>query len=242
MRQATRPTMPRRAAARACSLALGLAWGLLAGGPALADPPLVSETADAPEAGECMLEAASDRARARGQPSVTVHELHGACGVGLRTELGWRLTYERAGQTTHRLGVDGKTQLAETEDGSTRFALAYGVAADRAAGDRWRHGGLRVTGVATRALARQLLGHVNLGWLRTENPRLNHAAWSLGMEGEGVLHWAADLYGDDRSRPWASGGVVWALHEQLGASLAYAQQFDTPRLRQWTLALRFAFR
>lgn len=242
MDRAARPPMTLRSAGRARCLALGLAWGLLAVGPAQADAPLVSETADVPDAGDCMLETASDRVRARGQPGITVHELHGSCGIGLRTELGWRLTRERAGRATHRLGVDGKTQLAETGDGGTRFALAYGVAADRAAGDRWRHGGLRVTGVATRALARQLLGHVNLGWLRTENPRLNHAAWSLGVEGEGALHWAADLYGDDRARPWASGGLVWALHEQLGASLAYAQQFDTPRLRQWTVALRFAFR
>jgi len=222
--------------------ALALLLAAVAGTPARADPPLVSETADVAAAGECMLEVAADRLRARGRAPGSVQEVHGACGAGRRTELGLRLTRERAHPASWRLGADGKTRLGETEDGSTRFALAYAVAADRADGDRWRHGGLRVNGVATRTLARQLLAHVNLGWLRTENPRLHQATWSLGVEGEGALRWAADVYGDDRARPWLSGGVVWPLHEQLAASLAYARQFDAARQRQWTLALRAEFR
>ena len=46
---------------------------------------------------------------------------------------------------------------------------------------------------------------------------------------------------DDRSRAWVSAGLIWPLAEKLTANLAYAQQFERPRVRQWTLGFKFDF-
>lgn len=93
--------------------------------------------------------------------------------------------------------------------------------------------------MATKELTRTLLGHLNLGWVRTETDRLNSTTWSLGMEGEGGLRWAADVFGDDRKRPWVSAGLLFPLADKISANLAYAQQFEQPRARQWTLGFKF---
>ena len=55
------------------------------------------------------------------------------------------------------------------------------------------------------------------------------------------MRWAADVFGDDRSRAWVSAGLIWPLAEKLTANLAYAQQFERPRLHQWTLGFKFDF-
>ena len=64
---------------------------------------------------------------------------------------------------------------------------------------------------------------------------------SIGFEGDGPVRWAADVFGDDRSRAWVSAGLIWPLAEKLTANLAYAQQFERPRVRQWTLGFKFDF-
>ena len=50
-------------------------------------------------------------------------------------------------------------------------------------------------------------------------------AENSGLTPQLLLRWAADVFGDDRSRPWVSAGLIWPLADKLTANLAYAQQF-----------------
>jgi hypothetical protein len=205
-----------------------------------ADRPLVSETADVIGAGQCQVETGLARISASAAAGATAADVLGSCGVAGHSQFGLSLGRVRqAGATDLSLGLGGKTTLKMPQDGAIGYALAYGISSEKAAGQGWRHGSTRLFGVATKELARSLLGHLNLGWLRTDSSRLNSTTWSLGMEGEGGLRWAADVYGDDRNRPWASAGLLMALTDKLSANLAYAQQFDNPRVRQWTLGFKF---
>ncbi|MES2716531.1 MAG: hypothetical protein V4795_12240 [Pseudomonadota bacterium] len=207
---------------------------------AWADRPLVSETADVIGAGSCQIETGLATLRASGSPSARVADMLGSCGIAGHSQLGISLASARqAGSTDLSVGLGGKTTLKMPQDGAIGYALAYGISSEKGSGQGWRHGSTRVFGVATKELGKALLGHLNLGWVRTENDRLNSTTWSLGMESEGGLRWAADVFGDDRARPWVSAGLLFPLADRISANLAYAQQFDQPRVRQWTLGFKF---
>lgn len=233
------PMLSVRALAALGALLLGLAFVPAA----RADRPLASETADVIDAGDCQIELGLMQARQSGMPSATGQDVFASCGTPWRTQLGLLAARARAdGERAQGLGLMGKTTLVMPEDGRTGLGIAYGVLGERLNGEGWKHGATRVTGVATRKLARQLLGHLNLGWLRTESDRLNNTVWSLGVESEGgTWGWAADIYGDDRSRPWLSGGLLVELTDGLSLNLSYAQQFESPRVRQWTLGAKIGF-
>lgn len=229
------PRPPHFPLAMALLLALGM-------GTAHADRPLVSETADAIGAGDCQLEAAVGRSRESGAASPLLLEALVSCGLGGHTQLGVTLAGARAeGSTDKLVAFGGKTTLVMPKEDTTGYALAYSIWRSNEAGEGWNQGGGRLFGVATRELGKDLLGHLNLGWLSTGRNQLNHTTWSLGIEGEGALGWAADVFGDDRSRPWASGGVILPLTDKVSANLAYAQQFETPRVHLWTLGLKIEF-
>jgi hypothetical protein len=214
----------------------------LAPGPARADRPLVSETADVIGAGDCQLETSLSRLSERGAPSSALADALVSCGLFGHTQLGVTLAGARSeGSTDMLLGLGGKTNLVPVGDGATGVALAYSIIADRRPGASWRHGGTRLYGVATRELAKGLVGHLNLGWLGTEPRGISRTTWAIGLEGDGPLRWAADAFGDDRTRPWLSGGVVLPIAGKTSANLAYAQQFGTPRQRLWTLGLKVEF-
>lgn len=207
--------------------------------PAWADRPLVSETADVIGVGQCQIETGLVRLSASGMASATAADVAGSCGIAGQSQLGISLGRARQGGVTDwSLGLGGKTTLRMPADGAIGYAVAYGITSDKLEGMGWRHGSSRVFGVATKELMQGLLGHLNLGWLRTESDRLNSTTWSLGMEGDGPLRWAADVFGDDRARPWLSAGVVLPIADRISANLAYAQQFERPRVRQWTLGFK----
>lgn len=212
---------------------------MLCSAAAWADRPLVSETADVIGPGQCQIETGLARQSSRGAPSLRMADVLGSCNVAGHHQLGISLGSARqSGATDLSLGLVGKTTLKMPEDGAIGYALAYGLTTEKASGQGWRHGGTRLFGVATQELTKNLLGHLNLGWLRTESDRSNSTTWSVGMEGEGSLRWAADVFGDDRSRPWVSGGLLFPLADKISANLAYAQQFERPRVRQWTLGFK----
>lgn len=227
------------------STCTALAWGLasLLASPTLwAARPLVSDTADSLAAGDCEWESAAFSVRQSGQPTARGLDTLVACGVGRGTQVSAGYSRLRAaGQTDQTLALVGKTNLVDAGEGGTGLAIAYSATLDKGPGTAWRHGSSRVFGVASRALAKTLLGHFNLGWIRTERDRLNATTWSFGVEGDGAVRWAADVYGDDRSRPWVSAGVIWPLAEKFNVNLAYAQGFEQPRARQVTLAFKLDF-
>ena len=140
------------------------------------------------------------------------------------------------------VGLSGKTMLVAPKPDTTGLALAYAIWRSNEAGDSWALSGGRLYGVVSHGLGKDLVGHANLGWLRTARTGLNLTTWSLGVEGEGALGWAADVFGDDRSRPWLSGGVELPLGEAVSANLSYAQQFETPCVHLWTFGFKIDFK
>lgn len=221
----------------ACALLLALG----AGG-ALADRPLVSETADVIGGDQCQVESGIARQTSSGTPSATGADVLGSCGIGGHSQLGISLAGARqAGSSASSIGLGGKSTLKMPADGAIGYAVAYGISVDKLPGQSWRHGSTRLFGVATKEFEGGLLGHLNLGWLRTEADNLNSTTWSVGVEGDGPLRWAADIFGDDRARPWVSAGIVLPVADKISANLAYAQQFERPRVRQWTLGFKIEF-
>mgnify|MGYP006910135906 CR=1 FL=1 len=212
---------------------------LLCAAAAWADRPLVSETADVIGAGQCQVETGLARISTRGLASTRAFDVLGSCGIAGHTQLGISFGSARqAGASDLSLGLGGKITLKMPEDGAIGYAVAYGLGSEKPSGRGWRHGSTRLFGVATKELTKALLGHLNLGWVRTESPRLNSTTCSVGMEGDTGLRWAADVFGDDRSRPWVSAGLLFPLADKISANLAYAQQFERPRVRQWTLGFK----
>lgn len=212
---------------------------LLAAVTAHADRPLVSETADVIGAGQCQIETGLAHASARGTPSARGFDTFGSCGIAGHTQLGVALAASRqAGATDLGLTLVGKHTLKMPEAGATGYGLAYALGMEKASGDSWRHGSTRLLGVATRELATGLLGHLNLGWERSQRDRLNSTLWSMGVESDSGLRWAADVFSDDRSRPWVSAGLLFPLADKISANLSYAQQFERTRVRQWTLGFK----
>ena len=65
--------------------------------------------------------------------------------------------------------------------------------------------------------------------------------WSLGVESTDDLALAADVYGDDRGKPWVSAGGGYTLGGGVRASLSYALQLDRPRVRVVTRGAKLAF-
>ena len=212
---------------------------LLAAGTARADRPLVSETADVIGAGQCQVETGLAHASASGIASLRSIDVFGSCGVAGHTQLGIALGSSRqAGATDLGLTLVGKHTLKMPEDGAIGYGVAYALGMEKASGGHWRHGSARLLGVATKDLAKGLLGHANLGWERTQADRLNSTLWSLGAESDSGLRWAADVSGDDRSRPWLSAGLLFPLSDKLSANASYAQQFERTRVRLWTLGFK----
>lgn len=226
-------------------LALGaLLTGLCAAPSAVADRPLTSETADVIGPGECQLEAALLRTAVRGEARLHGQELFGSCGLPWDTQLGLLLAREHGGggPRLRLLGVHGKTTLVAPDENTTGWGIAYGMTSDHLSGEGWQHGSPHITLAATRRLGAGLIGHLNLGWERAQRDHASSTAWSLGIEREGgAWGWALDLFGDDRSRPWVSGGVLLEVNAQLSLNLGYARQLDAQRAQQWTLGSKIRF-
>jgi len=234
MAEEARPGRRRlRTALGALTLASSSAW---------AGAPLVTETADVPAAGACELEAALFRATASGLPALRGLGLQGSCGIGGHSQL--ILGYERAraeGETAQSAGLSAKTTLVAPEDGRTGFGLRYGLSLDKAAGAGWRGEGLELLGVLTREIASGLLLHANLGHAYSRSARQGSTLWSLGVETTADTTLAADVFGDDRSRPWVSAGVGRKFGGGFSANASLAVNFEQPRVRQLTLGAKLEF-
>jgi hypothetical protein len=222
--------------------ALCAALMALLAAPAHADRPLVSETADAIEAGSCQVEAALARARAAGGPSL--RSLGAIFSCGLKGGHQWALAYGRdsgGGEKSQSLGLGGKSNLLPVEAGRTGLGVAYSLAALKTPGSGYRFEDSTVLGVLTRELGAGLLGHANLGWTRSRSARQSSTLWSLGVETTGDVFYAADVFGDDRNRPSLSAGAGYSFAPGFSGNVAYALQFDKPRSKQLSLGLKVVF-
>lgn len=222
--------------------ALAAACLTLAATAARSDAPLVSETADVIPDQACQVEMATGRSRASGLPATTGQDVLGSCGVAGKHQLALGYARERGeGQTAHALRAFVKTTLLAPEAGSNGYGLRYGFDANRMPGSGWRSEGLEVLGVLTRELAPSLLLHANIGHAWSRSARQGTTLWSLGVETATDTTFAADVFGDDRSRPWASAGIGTKLGRGLSVNASVAVQFESPRVTQWTLGAKIEF-
>lgn len=236
------PRLTSDRAARAGAALMLVALAALV--PAQAERPLVSETADSPASGECQVEVAILRTASSGQTRMHGQQAYASCGTPWDGQLGLLVAREHGGGEPRStlLGLHGKSTLVTPEDGLTGWGIAYGLTSDHLSGEGWQHGSTHLTLVATRRLGPGLLGHLNLGWQRAQRDHSSSTAWSMGIESDGATWgWAMDLFGDDVSRPWVSGGLLLAPNERLAFSLNLARQLDSQRAIQWTLGGRLKF-
>jgi hypothetical protein len=139
--------------------------GLCASLPALADRPLVSETADVIGAGDCQVEAWAGRTRQSGSASVRDGTVFTSCGVAGVHQFGVALSQERAaGQRNSGATLFGKTTVRMPDKGQTGFGVAYTLGFDKPSGQGLRRESAAVLGVLTQPLPGDVLLHANLGW------------------------------------------------------------------------------
>jgi hypothetical protein len=226
---------------------LGGAWALcaaLACCSAHANRPLNTDTADTISAGRCQFEpfAVLDRSSGSADEHDATVQLN--CGVSGRTQLGVAYTRSTAdGDTAHAAAAAGKTQLIELKDGQTGISIAYGVNVAKAAGSGWSRDLVFANLIATRAIAPDLLGHVNLGTLHSRAAGQQSTTWGAALEWtlRSGLVASGEAYGDDRTRPWVSTGLWWALRDNLSVNVSAGMQTSTPRVRQVTAGFNLEF-
>lgn len=218
------------------------AAALLTAGAAHADRPLVSETADVIGAGDCQVEAWTGRARQSGSPTARDGTVFTSCGVAGSHQFGLALSRARAdGDRSSGATLFGKTTLRMPEKGQTGFGVAYTLGFDKPSGQGLRRESATVLGVLTQPLAGEVLLHANLGLAHSRAAGQSSTNWSLGVERVDDFSWAADVFGDDRSRPWVSAGAGWALLEKLSFNASYAMQFERKKVRQLSVGVKLQF-
>jgi len=213
-----------------------------AGTAALADAPLVSETADVIVASACQVETALSQSRTPGQGPLHSYDVLGSCGIHGHSQAAIGFSRERGDGAVRRSArVFGKTTLAAPEAGRTGWGLRYGLGADQLPDDSWHPEGLELLGLMTREIAPGVLFHVNLGHLHERAAGVGKTVWSLGVETTADTTVAADFFGDDRSRPWVSAGIGRRFGHGLNLNAGVALQFEQPRVRQLTLGAKIEF-
>lgn len=221
--------------------ALLLAAGATA---AHAGRPLATEDADVLEPGRCELEGFASHVRADDMPSARGTTLQFGCGLGWNTQAALAASHARAdGASSTAWALVGKTGLVPRSDTSTGLTLAWGLAAVRAPGGSTEHETTFLNLVATHGFDGGWLAHANLGWLRSESADTNTTTWNLAVERPvgGGVDLMAELYGDDRTRPWLGAGVRWAASERVSLNASWAVQNASPRPTLWTIGFKISF-
>lgn len=213
-------------------------------GAAQAARPLATEDADVLERGDCEVEGVIAQSKPAGQPSTRGWTALGTCGVGANTQL--ILAYNRSRTDDASLSgllLGGKTAILTREGEGLGFTLAYGLVSAKAENGSMEHELTYLNAVATRELARGWTGHANLGWVRSESASASSTTWNLALEhalGNGV-DLAAEVYGDDRAKPWIGVGARWAVSDKLSLNANWATQRETPRVNAWSIGFKLAF-
>lgn len=210
--------------------------------PAWSARPLVTDDAAALDGNTCEVEAATHRITRSGDPDITGLEATFACGVGSATQLALNAGQERGGGITVRtLVAGGKTIFQPADNGATGLGVAYSVDNVHVPGEGSKFDTLNVTGLVTREIVGGWLLHGNLGWSRSRIASQNTTVWSVGIESTTNPVVAADVFGDDRGRPSFSTGLGLAFTREISMNVGFAQQFEKPAIRQWTLGAKIVF-
>ncbi len=213
-------------------------------GSAHADRPLVSETADALPARQCQAEMGSALASDKKTASVREADLLLSCGVLSNTQLALGLSRSRQhSQSEYGTTLTGKTTWVAPADGKPGFGVRYGAAWSQLPGQGSELTEFHLLALATQEIGSGVLAHANLGFSRSRSraTQRNTTLWSIGIETTADLVLAADLYGDDRSKPWVSAGIGYSLGHGLSLSASLARQLQEPRGRLFTLGVKMVF-
>jgi hypothetical protein len=213
-------------------------------GAAQANRPLNTDTADTITPHRCQFEPYLLLDRSRGSPTEHATVLQLNCGVSESTQLGLAVSRASAGdESARQLTAAGKTKLVEIEEGQTGVAVAYGWTAAKPAGSAWSSDAGFVYLIATRQLAPNLLGHVNLGAAHSRLDRQDRTTWAAAFEWTVTpgLVVSGETYGDDRSRPWVGTGLWWGLRDNFSVNLSLGVQTANPRVRQVTAGFNLEF-
>lgn len=214
-----------------------LALLLAACGPAEAGRPLQTEDAGVIDPGGCELEGAHSEWRQDGA-RVRQSSLQLGCGIGGGTEVAVQALRPR------ELALVGKTQL--TSAGPAQLTLAWTLA-HRHVETAWRRSGASLNLVASAPAGPDWTLHANLGHLRDELQRRRSTTWALAAEHNGLGadgRWQpmAEVFGDDRGRPWANAALrVMLVPDRVFVDGSIGRQLGGTRARLATAGFKLAF-
>lgn len=229
---------------RACRSLIAALAALAAAG-AWADRSRLADEADVVEAGDCALELAAERGKARGEPVQHEVALTLDCGIGWNTELGVTRANRRSeAEVERRVDIELKTAFVERRAGAVGWTLVYGFDAARPAGAGWRIGEWSVGVEATRQIGLDWLVEARLATARERAERRSRTRWSIGVERalNDAFELRAAISGDDRDRPFAEIGFRALVVADDGAlSVTWGRGGGPPREGRLVLAFTWEF-
>ncbi len=210
-----------------------------------ADHPLVSETADALTRGSCQVEFNRAQEKVKHSPTLGSSDVQFSCGAGARSQVALGLNSSRVdGLRVENYRVAGKTTLVAPEDGNTGFGVRYGLGWASGQGQGQRGTQLEsatILAVATREVINGVLAHANLGFTRDRLLAKTTGLWAVGVETTDAFSLAADVFGEERGKPWVSMGMGWRASKDVFISLAYALQTADEKAKTLSLGVKLVF-
>ena len=235
---------------RALKLVAGACAAALLLAAAHAGSPLQTDDAGVLAQGDCELEGTALRQSAAGERA-TETSLQAGYGFGWNSQLALAVATTRSQGVRERgLALGGKTTLWQGEgheDEVAALALAWQVVGASLPGESWRHAGSGLNLIASVPVAAALTLHANLGHARAELDRQDATTWGLAVEHTGFgagQRWApmAEIFGDDRERPWWNLGLRYtAVPEKVFIVFSYGRQFTSERPSVLKLGFKAAF-
>lgn len=229
---------------RACRLLIAALAGLAAAG-AWADRSRLADELDVAEAGDCALELAAERGKARGEPVQREAVLTLECGIGWNSEVSLARANRRSeAELERRIELELKTALVERRAGAVGWTLVAGFAAGRSADPSWRLDERFVGVEATYQIGPDWLVDARLATSRERVERRRRTLWSLGVERalSDALELRVAVGGDDRERPLAEIGLRALVVGDDGAlSLTWGRGGGPPREGRVALAFTWEF-
>lgn len=179
--------------------------------PAHAGRPITTEDAAVLGDKACQVESWVDRSRVATQAWAVP-----ACnfGAGIEWQAGFARTREASRSMFSASYVQGKMVLQEPKPGSWGSGVVAGLnrsplrSSHRGWEDRY------VIGIVTIEPVAATLIHANVGWGRDRGRRSDSTSWGLAADHAITERWfaVAELFGDDRTRPfYRAGGRVTAI-------------------------------
>ena len=204
--------------------------------------PLQTDDAGILDRAACELEGAALRRTAPnerdGEDSLAL-----TCGIGWGHQIGFALASERALDRRHAGAVvGGKGMLWSSSDSAANMSLGWQVAEARVTSGAWHHVGTGLNLIASVPLSVSDTLHANIGYARDETAHADSSTWGLGIEHAlSGVRWApmAEVFGDDRGRPWVNAGVRWeSLAAKLFISGSWGRQLDPAATKLATVSFR----